>query len=125
MHYLIVVQLFCAFFCAFLAGRSGRSRVFWWLVGALVPVLGVAVCLWETRAPAEGPGREGAGPVTGRSRPKRCCGRYIPECWGCPHFRRHLFSTDSEGSKGHCAFYGRDLTVAGPPEGNAATEDDA
>ncbi|MHC4592772.1 MAG: hypothetical protein ACYS8L_08775, partial [Planctomycetota bacterium] len=45
-----------------------------------------------------------------RTKPKRCCGSYIPDCFGCPHFRRKLFDpARSEGKKGYCEFFRKDL----------------
>jgi hypothetical protein len=128
MYHLIAFQVFCGLFCAFLAARSGHSRLFWGLVGCLVPVAGVGLCLHETRRALRPPSQPanriaGTGGDT-RKRPERCCGRYIPECWGCPHFRRRLFGGAAEGSKGRCAFFGRDLRADGTVDSGESVKED-
>jgi hypothetical protein len=124
MYYLIAVQFFCACFCAFIAGRAGSSRLFWWLVGGLLPVVGVALCVFETRRSATGEAPQ-SGRKAPRTRPKRCCGRYIPECWGCPYFRRRLFSGAEEAAKGHCTFFDRDLAdESAEGKGSVIVEDE-
>ena len=129
MSYVIAFQVLCGFFSSYVAGRKGRARLRWWLVGALVPVFGVMLSLLAPDAEA------GSGPATvggkegrrrSRKRPKRCCGSYIPDCQGCSFFRRHLFDPDpSEDKKGYCRFYGKDLTEASGPRGPAVTIEDS
>ncbi len=113
--YLLAFQLLCGSFACFLAARRRRSRLAWFAVGTLVPVLGVLLALRVKqstgRRSAPGPGRKAKSP-SGRSRPRRCSGSYIPECHGCPHFARPLFDATYGGSKkGHCGLFGRDLYV--------------
>ena len=49
-------------------------------------------------------------------RPKRCCGSYIPDCEGCPYFKKALFeSSPNSVKKGECRFFNRDLVIK-PPE---------
>lgn len=116
MPYLVVVQILCGFFSAYVAGRKGRSRVAWWFIGALLPVAGVVLALLAgdkersegsaaavTHAPSEAALRR-------RRRPKRCCGSYIPDCLGCPYFRRPLFSQNPRPNlRGTCQYFGIDL----------------
>ncbi len=112
MRYLLIFQLLCGAFGAFVAGRKKRSRLAWGLIGALLPVAGVA---WVMLIPERG-AEWNAGPAAGpsprrRERPKRCCGRFIPDCRGCPYFRRHLFRGDQEGpADGYCEFFDTELT---------------
>lgn len=131
MHYLIVFQVLCGFFCAFLAGRKGRSRTTWWFVGALLPVFGVVLSLAVPQSPASAlaaprkPGRKRAARRP-RKKPKRCCGSYIPDCFGCPYFRRQLFDPARlEGKKGYCEFFGKDLIAASKEKGSKVTIEDA
>lgn len=116
MYYLIVIQVFAGFFSAFVASRKGRNRFFWWTVGTFVPLLGVALALAVPRKaapPSFGPARQtAAAGRSSRKRPKRCCGSYIPDCFGCPHFRRQLFGPDpAEEKKGYCTLFGKDLVA--------------
>ena len=114
MEYLIVALALCGFFSAYVAARRGRRPVVWWFVGALLPVLGVVLAMV---LPAKPPVRQEdawapGSPVPSRPlrRPKRCCGFYIPDCCGCPYFRRHLFDPARAGrTKGRCEFFGKDL----------------
>jgi hypothetical protein len=120
MDYVIVTLALCGFFSAYVAARKGRSPVAWWLVGALLPVIGVVLCLAVPPKAAADPQEEWApgapAPHHALRRPRRCCGYYIPDCCGCPYFRRHLFdSVRAERSKGRCEFFGKDLEEA--PEG--------
>ncbi|MGD2175738.1 MAG: hypothetical protein PVJ27_10080 [Candidatus Brocadiaceae bacterium] len=118
MHYFFVIQLLCGFFAAYVAGGKGRSRLAWWFAGALLPIFGVALVLLVPPAGEAG----AAGPAGGSTprqpvRPKRCCGRFIPDCLGCSYFRRNLFRSDaSPGARGHCRYFGRDL-VEGEEDG--------
>lgn len=116
MHYLIAFQVLCGCFSAFAAGRKGRRPAIWWFIGALIPVFGVVLSLAVPDSPASRPATAtGAGGKTVRARrarakPKRCCGSYIPDCFGCPHFRRKLFDPSrSKGKKGYCEFFLKDL----------------
>lgn len=123
MYYVIAFQVLCGFFSAYVADRKGRNGVLWWFVGALVPVFGVALSLALPQAPGPRPLSAGAAGERGersrRRRPKRCCGSYIPDCHGCPYFRRQLFDPGrSEGKKGRCEFYEKDLVP--PPESEAS-----
>ena len=109
LPYLVALQLFCGCFSAFVAGQKDRNRIAWWFIGALLPVLGVALSLSVRPAPAES-----AGPASRaaqkRQRPKRCCGTYIPDCFACPHFRKALFRTDEdESQKGYCEYFEKPL----------------
>ncbi|NLW50120.1 MAG: hypothetical protein GXY85_04655 [Candidatus Brocadiaceae bacterium] len=112
MDYLIVTSALCGFFSAFVAGRKGRSPVAWWFVGALLPGVG---CLLSLAVPARAAVQDDApwpdaAPPAARRRPARCCGRFLPDCYGCPHFRRRLFAPeDGERSRGRCEFYGKEL----------------
>jgi len=116
MHnYLIVMQVLCGAFSAYVAGRKGRSRWAWFFIGTLVPVLGVVLALLAEQVKTESEDRVGPAGLGGRKvkarRPLRCCGSYIPDCQGCPHFRRQLFAGERRADvKGHCAYYGKDLT---------------
>lgn len=109
MPYLFALQALCGGFCAYVAHRKGRNPYLWAAAGALIPVLGVVLCLMasETGAPS-------SSESTGRSRrlprPRRCCGRFIPDCRGCPYFRRPLFREDAPPrERGYCEFYHREL----------------
>jgi hypothetical protein len=114
MYYLVIIQVLCGCFSAFVAGRKGRDRVRWWFIGALVPVVGVALSLLARDAAQGEPAALGA-PAGGRKveknhRPSRCCGSYIPDCLGCSYFRRQLFSAEHrEGLKGRCDYFDRQL----------------
>ncbi|MGD2175887.1 MAG: hypothetical protein PVJ27_10830, partial [Candidatus Brocadiaceae bacterium] len=117
---LIVFQVLCGFFAAHVAGQKGRSRLRWWCIGAFVPAFGVVLSLV---IPARGEASGFPAPADGaeagegehrdrRKRPRRCCGRYLPDCHGCPHFRRRLFDpARPQGRKGHCDFYDVDLVA--------------
>jgi hypothetical protein len=112
METAIAIQLFIAVFCAFLAARKRRRPLVWGLVG-MVPVLGVVAALLVPRAaPARHAGKGSPRQRSMPPRPKRCCGHYIPDCRGCPYFRRALFQSDrqkEDGRVGHCEFFDRDL----------------
>ena len=118
-YYLIIVQVLCGCFSAFVAGRKGRDRIRWWFVGALLPVVGVVLSLKVGEAGREAPvalsapasaATNGSASAERRQRPSRCCGSYIPDCLGCPHFRRQLFSAEHrEGMKGRCEHFDREL----------------
>ncbi len=115
---MIVCAALCGFFSAYVAGRKGRNRVAWWFIGALVPILGVVLSLTASEkrgSPASaGLGSASSGRRQGRKKPKRCCGSYIPDCFGCLHFRRPLFDPlRAEEKRGYCEFFRKDL-VAGP-----------
>ncbi len=114
MYYLVIIQVLCGSFSAFVAGRKGRDRVRWWFIGALLPVVGVALSLLAREVRDDVPATLGA-PAGGRQleprhRPSRCCGSYIPDCLGCTYFRRQLFSAEHrEGLKGRCDYFDRQL----------------
>ena len=114
MYYLLIIQVLCGCFSAYVAGRKGRDRVRWWFIGALLPVVGVVLSLRATEVRQEVPGTLGA-PASGKKteachRPSRCCAAYIPDCLGCSHFRRQLFSAEHrEGLKGRCDYFDREL----------------
>jgi hypothetical protein len=129
MPYVIAFQVLCGFFAAHVASRKGRSGLRWWFLGALIPVFGVVLSLALPERP--GPVRLSEGGMGGssvrshRHRPKRCCGSYIPDCHGCPYFRRQLFdSARSEGRKGHCEFYHKDLTGNSQPDESGLVVED-
>jgi hypothetical protein len=128
MEYLIAFQLLCGCFAAFVAGRRSRSRAAWWFVGALLPVAGVVLALTASHpgaAGSSGPAHSASEPRKPAGRPRRCCGSYIPDCLGCPYFRRPLF--DGEGSsqkKGTCTLLGTDLTLEPQPRGSSVTVDE-
>lgn len=122
MYYLMVCAVLCGLFSAFVAGRKGRNRIAWWFIGTLLPILGVVLSLTvaeKRAAPSAGQGgRAGATTRRGRGKPKRCCGSYIPDCFGCPHFRRALFDpARAEDKKGYCGLFRRDL-IAEPARKN-------
>jgi hypothetical protein len=112
METAIAIQIFVAIFCAFMALRKERSPLLWALIG-LVPVVGVIAVI--VVSPARAADKAAARPKDRPhppARPKRCCGRYIPDCRGCPYFRRALFQSDKqkdEGRVGHCEFFDRNL----------------
>ena len=111
MHYFLAFQILCGFFSAHVAGRKGRSRPRWWCVGALLPVVGVALALIVDQPRGYGPDLE--APATGGEalhRPRRCSGEFIPDCLGCPYFRRRLFGSDgADAVRGYCEFFAREL----------------
>jgi len=114
MYYFLIVQVLCGFFSAFVAARKGREPVRWWFVGALLPVVGVVLSLKAEEANADEPVTLGApaspAKSKGRVRPSRCCRSYIPDCLGCPYFRRRLFSGEQrDGLKGRCQYFDIDL----------------
>ena len=120
METAVAIQIFVAVFCGFLAARKNRSPVAWALIG-LVPVVGVLAAIVVPRAEPRPAGRR-TEPSLPRSlpRPKRCCGRYIPDCRGCPYFRRALFQTDEQkdrGRVGYCEFFEKDLLEQEESEG--------
>jgi hypothetical protein len=119
MYYLLIVQVLCGFFSAFVAGRKGRNRLLWWFIGALLPLLGVVLCLKVGEAADKGEPVPLGAPASAdaaakaadrRRRPSRCCGSYIPDCLGCSYFRRQLFSGEQkDGLKGRCEHFDREL----------------
>lgn len=120
MHYLIVFQVLCGFFAAHVASRNGRNAVGWWFAGALLPVLGVVAVMLAGRK--EG-GTSMAGTSTGkdrRVRPSRCCGEFLPDCRGCPYFRRRLFRSEDGDAVGYCTFYDRILRENRPRDGQGS-----
>lgn len=129
VHYFVVLQIICGFFSAFVAGRKGRRRATWWLIGALLPVVGVVLALLAEPVRSEAPGQAGRrqqpAPSRPRRRPTRCCGCYIPDCQGCPHFRRRLFaSRQTSGDRGFCEYYNRDLVDAEQRDGAGVAVED-
>lgn len=111
--YAVAFQLLCGSFAAFLAGRKGRSRIAWFAVGLLVPIIGVALA-WSAAPRAAGPKAKRRDRAPGaqrqRRRPRRCTGSYIPDCLGCRYFIRPLFDPSYSGfRKGRCELLGRDL----------------
>jgi hypothetical protein len=111
MYYVVVLQILCGCFAAFVAARKGRSPLLWGLLGVVLPVVGVALALVLPTVQASA-GSAGGGRTAQRRRvrPKRCRGSYIPDCFGCPHFRRVLFDAEpSAGKKGFCEFFAADL----------------
>jgi hypothetical protein len=114
MHYLIVFQILCGFFAAYVASRKARSPVLWWFAGTFLPVVGVVWALLVSDAVPGGAPRTGGRSGPGRSkRPKRCCGEFLPDCRGCPHFRRRLFRSEQDGDPGYCEFYEKTLSEGG------------
>jgi len=86
MYYFLIVQVLCGFFSAFVAARKGPDE---------------PVTLGAPASPAKS---------KGRVRPSRCCRSYIPDCLGCPYFRRRLFSGEQrDGLKGRCQYFDIDL----------------
>jgi len=128
MQFLVVFQILCGFFGAFVAGRKGRSRLGWWFIGAFLPVFGAILCLMAPDAAAkvgateQGDGADGIRKQ--RPRPRRCCGSYIPDCQGCPYFRRPLFEAHREADgKGTCTFYGKQLREEADADNSRITID--
>jgi hypothetical protein len=115
MEYVIAFQLLCGCFAGYVASQKHRNWFWWFLVGTLVPVAGVLIALTveDARTAERGRGPRRASEETQQpKRPKRCCGRYIPDCQGCPYFSRPLFdpSFDKETEKkGYCRFFKKDL----------------
>ncbi len=114
MHYLIVFQILCGFFAAYVASRKARSPVLWWFAGSFLPVVGVVWVLLVSQAVPGGAPRTGgcSGPDR-QKRPKRCCGEFLPDCRGCAYFRRRLFRSEQEGDRGYCEFYQKTLSERG------------
>lgn len=115
MEYLVAFQLLCGCFAGYVASHKGRGWFAWFLLGALVPIAGViAVLLVEE--PSEEPPEEDWTDELKEARkrklkpPKRCCARYIPDCQGCPYFRKPLFDPTYTGSKkGYCELFEKEL----------------
>ena len=115
LNYVMILMIVCAFASSRIAARKGHNATQWWVIG-LVPVFGVMLALMAyDAAPGQAAPRKRAArkakdaPL--RKRPKRCCGHYIPECWGCPFFRRNLFVADpQEAKRGYCEHFKRELT---------------
>jgi len=131
MHYLIVFQILCGCLSAFAAGRKGRNRTLWWAIGAFVPLFGVLIALMVPeagaglRAPRNRRGRIEEVQADRRSRPRRCRGSYIPDCQGCPYFRRPLFDADPQPhKKGTCTFLGKELWEESAQDDSAVTVDE-
>ena len=128
MAYALAFQLLCGCFAAFLAGKKGRSRLAWFAVGLLIPIVGVGLA-WSVSPRAAIPGATGreraADARTPRRRPKRCNGSYIPDCLGCPYFVKPLFDSSYSGSrKGRCKLLGRDLVDEAVEEGHTVSKDE-
>ena len=109
-QYIFVAwQLLCGGFAAFLAAGKRRSPVLWFAIGALLPVVGVALAWFVS----PGGRRRAATLESGSSKkhlPKRCVGYYVPDCAGCPYFIKPLFDpTYSADKKGYCTRFERPL----------------
>ncbi len=115
IRYVLVFQLLCGALAAFVARRKGRSGLFWLLAGTCLPVIGVVLALASKAGGKRGRAKRPVGesrPQKKKRPPKRCCGRYIPDCEGCPFFQRLLFDEQPvDGRKGKCRRYNRDLKV--------------
>lgn len=116
MEYLVAFQLLCGCFAGYVAAQKNRNWFWWFLIGTLVPVAGVIIALAvDENRPGAGESRLSGGRHRSREnekpkRPKRCCGRYIPDCKGCPYFSRPLFDGSYRGrKKGFCNFFKKDL----------------
>lgn len=121
MEYLVAFQLLCGCFAGYVASHKKRNWFFWFLVGGAVPLLGVLAALMVEEPAEEEPGvpARGRNGSSGRERrpPSRCCGRYIPDCRGCPYFKRPLFDRTYSGArKGYCELFDKKL-VEEPHEG--------
>jgi len=117
MPYLIAALILSGVAAGYVAGRKGRSRIAWGVVGVLLPVLGVLLCVaMPARGDGEGSRQAGAArKPRPRRRPRRCCGAWIPDCHGCDWFHRELFrSSETSDSAGYCEYYDRQLTKATP-----------
>ncbi len=131
MHYFIAFQILCGCFSAFVAGRKGRSRLAWWFVGAMLPLLGVVLSLIVLEAPTAPSSSRGVGGAVSaqsraRRRPKRCSKSYTPDCSGCPFFRRRLFDADrSEDKKGYCEFFNKELRDESKAKGSSVVIEDS
>ena len=128
MAHVMVFQLLCGCFSAFVAGKKGRSRLAWFAVGLLVPIIGVALAWWvsppQPSREVSGRGRVAGAPVLRRP-PKRCNGSYISDCLGCPHFAKPLFDATYSGPRrGQCELFGRELVDKGEREGSRVLFDD-
>ena len=120
MEYVVVFQVFCGFFAAFVAARKERSVLAWFAIGTLLPVVGVALALRVKRTPARG-GKE----RTVRQAPRRCRGSFIPDCRGCPFFSRPLFDPSQDSSKkGYCQRFERVLVQENGRKGSRVTFED-
>lgn len=112
MEYLIAFQLLCGCFAGFAASRKKRNGILWFFIGTALPVIGVVLALTVgvPRKRAErAPHANDSG--YGHRRPSRCCGSYIPDCQGCPHFVRPLFDRSYTGHrKGFCKFFNKVLS---------------
>ncbi len=130
MYYLIAFQMLCGCFSTFVAARKGRNPILWWLVGALLPIFGVVLSLALTaadRTRVSAGGREGAPEQArqGQRIPRRCCGSYIPDCLGCPFFRRQLFPAGrGEGTRGYCDHLHKELRSTPERRGSKVTIED-
>lgn len=115
MEYLLAFQVLCGCFAAYVTARQGRNWLAWFAVGMLLPVVGVVLAL---SAAKEHLGRKATARriLWGKTdklaegaprRPRRCRGSYIPDCQGCPYFRRNpLFEPGDDGPrKGYCRYY--------------------
>ena len=129
MHYFIAFQILCGCFSAYVARRKGLNPVSWGLAGALLPVFGVvlAVAVSGSSSAAESlPGTGHRRPASPPRRPRRCCGSYLPDCFGCPFFRRQLFARDqAKDKKGYCEYYRKDLVDESRETGSEVHVEDA
>ena len=116
MAYLVAFQLLCGAFGAFLASRKRRSPAAWFAIAFALPIVGVILAYrvgeYRRAKPRLREGRdERRRPL---QPPKRCCGSYIPDCLGCPHFSRPLFDDSyTGGKKGYCRLFGKQLLESG------------
>jgi len=109
MGYIVAFQLLCGLFASFVAARKRRSRLAWFAVGMLLPIVGVVLALKVRHSSVRRKAPVG-GVSPGRRAPNRCSGCYIPDCLGCPHFSRPLFDPSyGDSRRGHCKLFGRDL----------------
>ena len=113
IEYLIIGWLGCACFVAFAARRAGRRPAQWFLIGLALPLISIPLVLMSGRP---GPRKsDKIIPLSPRrrknlSRPRRCCGRFISDCAGCPYFRGpKLFGDQSELEAGFCDYFKRTL----------------
>jgi hypothetical protein len=115
MEYLVAFQLLCGCFAGYVASRKERNWFAWFLIGALVPVFGVIAALLVDEPATESPEDDWTEKLEETKKrklkpPKRCCARYIPDCQGCPYFRKPLFDPTYSGSKkGYCELFEKDL----------------
>jgi hypothetical protein len=85
-----------------------------------LPVLGVVAVMLAGR---KEDGTSTAGTSKGkdrRTRPSRCCGEFLPDCRGCPYFRRRLFRSEDGDAVGYCTFYDRILRENRPRDGQGS-----